>query len=128
MNQSVAQIPAFRLKKPCANCPFLKVGGIELAPNRLESIASDLANDDSRPFHCHKTVYAKSDRYQGPGQHAICVGSMAYLMKIGRPNVMMRMGMAFGVWSPDLVEPYFDKIIEPHPLESDRFREPTCEH
>lgn len=26
----------FRLKAPCANCPFLKAGGIELNSGRLE--------------------------------------------------------------------------------------------
>jgi hypothetical protein len=36
----------FRLKAPCANCPFLKAGGIELNPGRLEGIKAHLLRDD----------------------------------------------------------------------------------
>lgn len=36
---------AFRLKKPCANCPFLKCGAIDLAPGRLDSIIAQLVGD-----------------------------------------------------------------------------------
>ena len=47
----------FRLKAPCANCPFLKAGGIELNPGRLEGIKAHLLRDDYSSFYCHKTTH-----------------------------------------------------------------------
>ena len=44
----------FRLKKPCANCPFLKEGAIPLSRGRLEGIISTLIEDDQSTFQCHK--------------------------------------------------------------------------
>ena len=49
----------FRLKKPCANCPFLKEGAIPLSRGRLEGIISTLIEDDHSTFQCHKTVHSK---------------------------------------------------------------------
>jgi len=36
----------FKLRRPCANCPFLKQGAIELAPGRLDGIVETLVSDD----------------------------------------------------------------------------------
>jgi len=36
----------YRLKKPCANCPFRNQGAISLAPGRLEGIIDTLLGDD----------------------------------------------------------------------------------
>ena len=49
----------YRLKKPCANCPFLKEGAIPLSRGRLEGIISTLIEDDHSTFQCHKTVHSK---------------------------------------------------------------------
>ncbi|MGX4925847.1 hypothetical protein ACUYF2_24335 (plasmid) [Escherichia coli] len=93
-----------RLKKPCANCPFRKEGAIELAPGRLEGIINDIVENDMTTFHCHKTVHSKSGgewdeegNYAPSGQESMCAGAAAYLMKIGRPTVAMR--IAFGTHS-----------------------------
>lgn len=40
----------FRLKKPCANCPFLKEGAIPLSRGRLEGIISTLVENDHSTF------------------------------------------------------------------------------
>ncbi|EHD8952103.1 hypothetical protein OCP19_004830 [Salmonella enterica subsp. enterica serovar Typhimurium] len=92
-----------RLKKPCANCPFRKEGAIELAPGRLEGIINDIVENDMTTFHCHKTVHLKSGgewdeegNYAPSGQESMCAGAAAYLMKIGRPTVAMRIAFAFG--------------------------------
>ncbi|EEV4387873.1 hypothetical protein C1Y74_004939 [Escherichia coli] len=92
-----------RLKKPCANCPFRKEGAIELALGRLEGIINDIVENDMTTFHCHKTVHSKSGgewdeegNYAPSGQESMCAGAAAYLMKIGRPTVAMRIAFAFG--------------------------------
>jgi hypothetical protein len=98
----------FALKKPCDNCPFLKDGAIELHEGRLEGIIDDITNDDTKVFHCHKTVHNKrtggdlSDdgEYTASGHESHCVGAMAYLLKIRRPNVAMRLGMALRMFDP----------------------------
>ncbi|MFC6674062.1 hypothetical protein [Marinobacterium aestuariivivens] len=93
----------FRLKKPCQNCPFRIEGAIELAPGRLEGIVKDIVENDMTTFHCHKTVHSKNGgewdeegNYVASGQEAMCAGAAAYLMKVGRPTVAMRMAFAVG--------------------------------
>ena len=90
-----------RLKKPCANCPFRKEGAIELVPGRLEGIINDIVENDMTTFHCHKTVHSKSGgewdeegNYAPSGQESMCAGAAAYLMKIGRPTVAMRIALS----------------------------------
>lgn len=51
----------FRLKAPCANCPFLKAGGIKLNPGRLEGIKTHLLQDDFSSFYCHKTTHSTGE-------------------------------------------------------------------
>ena len=103
---------AFALKKPCANCPFLKEGAIELCEGRLEGIIQDISEDDYSGFMCHKTVHSKvggewtededgETTYHASGRESQCVGALVYLEKIGRPNVRMRLGQAFGAYNPD---------------------------
>lgn len=48
----------YRLKKPCANCPFLKdaAKAIRLHPDRVPSIIEDLLSGRSTGFSCHKTL------------------------------------------------------------------------
>lgn len=92
------------LKKPCANCPFRKEGAIELRPGRVEGIIKDLLKDDHNTFQCHKTTHTK--------QVAACYGAMTYLLKAGRPNIMMRLGLIFKMLDFDLMRKQFDKIIE----------------
>lgn len=105
----------YRLKRPCANCPFLKVGAIELQPGRLDGIVSDLLESDQGTFQCHKTVHCArggewdgEDNYQPSGHEAMCAGAAALLMKRGRPTVSMRFAFVTGAASPsdwDAVQP-----------------------
>lgn len=98
----------FRLKQPCANCPFRKVGAIELRPGRVEGIISGLLDEDSSSFDCHKTVHSSrggtwSDEqgYQPSGHEAMCAGAAALLMKRERPTVGMRFAFVLGAVSPN---------------------------
>lgn len=96
-----------RLKRPCSSCPFLKQGGLVLAPGRLDGITSGLLEDDHRPFPCHKTVHAPhggefdgEGHYMPSGREAMCAGAAAYRMKHRRPSVSMRVAFATGVAAP----------------------------
>jgi hypothetical protein len=111
----------FKLRKPCSNCPFLKDGAIELNPGRVEGIIEDLLVDDHSSFYCHKTVHNdksggewdEEGEYHATGKESMCAGAMIYLEKVGRPNVPMRLGRAYRIYSPDVLAPHFDKVIEP---------------
>jgi hypothetical protein len=111
----------FKLRQPCANCPFLKQGAIELAPGRLDGIVETLVSDDRSSFHCHKTVHNErtggdwddEGNYAASGYESMCAGAMIYLEKMGRPTVGMRVGRVLGMYSPDNLAPHFDAVIEP---------------
>lgn len=92
------------LKKPCANCPFLRDGAIDLDPGRLEGIVRNLESDDGINFQCHKTVHGPKggdwveddsgeNQYEPSGQESMCVGSAIYMLKIGRPSISMRFAL-----------------------------------
>lgn len=113
----------FKMKKPCANCPFLKEGAIELAKGRLESIIESLMNDHNH-FQCHKTVHGKQggewfedengeERYEPSGNESQCVGSMIYLLKAKAPNVTMRLAASFKMLSFDELMKQANDIIDP---------------
>lgn len=108
-----------RLKKPCANCPFLKEGGVELVPGRLEGIVDDLIKDDRSTFHCHKLVYSKAGghhdgdgHYVPSGHEAMCAGAAAVLMKRGRPTITMRYAFVTGQADPKDWDSTFDEVID----------------
>lgn len=111
----------FKLHRPCANCPFLKQGAIELVPGRLDGIVKTLVSDDHSAFHCHKTVHNdrtggecnQKGNYVASGHESMCAGAMIYLEKLGRPTVGMRLGRVLGMYSPDDLAPHFDAVIEP---------------
>jgi hypothetical protein len=110
---------AYRLKKPCANCPFRKEGAIDLQPGRVPGIIEHLLSDDMNGFPCHKTTYGEGSdedddgNYIPNGKEAQCVGAMAFLRKVGRPNVGMRLAMAFGIVDPAKLDALADLIIDP---------------
>lgn len=92
-----------RLKQPCANCPFLKKGAIEIREGRLEGIINGLFEDDTSTFQCHKTVHTKNGgtfdddgKYDTSGKEAMCAGAAAYLMKKENPTVLMRIAFLTG--------------------------------
>jgi hypothetical protein len=99
----------FDLKRPCANCPFRKVGAIELHPQRLPSIVAGLLANDRDWFKCHKTLHLPRDR-----RDSQCVGSMVYLLKVDAPSVSMRMAAAFGWLDFDELRALYPEIIDPH--------------
>lgn len=114
----------FALKKPCANCPFLKEGAIDLAPGRLDGIIEHLTTDDMATFQCHKTVHSKrggeweededgNSKYIPSGRESYCAGALIYLEKARKPTVAMRLGRAYGLYRPDEFKPHQGLVIEP---------------
>jgi hypothetical protein len=111
-------------KKPCANCPFLKVGAISLRPGRLEGIIADLLADDHIIFQCHETVYCPKGGewivdedgderyYQASANESHCVGAMIYLLKARSPNVAMRLAAGFKLISFDALREQSEKVID----------------
>lgn len=107
------------LKSPCANCPFLKKGAIELRPGRIEEIMERI-EDDTIIFPCHKTV--RYDKANDDEESVVpfmdssaCAGAMIYLAKIGRPNIAMRLGARMGLISEADLMAQSDKVIDPPP-------------
>jgi hypothetical protein len=98
----------FAMKRPCENCPFLKVGAIPLAPGRVEGIVRDLLTNDYALFHCHKTVHHSVkggewredddgvERYVPSGKESACVGALIFCLKAGRPPVALRLALMTG--------------------------------
>lgn len=114
----------FALRKPCANCPFRRKGAIELMPGRLEGIVSDLLEDDTSTFTCHKTLKAMPEPVDDDNDgllqrrayregEKMCAGAAAYLMKQGRPTVGMRYSILKGIIS-------WDQWLDAQPLVIDR--------
>lgn len=108
----------FKLKKPCENCPFRKVGAIQLRPGRVEAIVDGLIRNDQSTFHCHKTVHGPKGGGDGEltGEESYCTGSMIYLQKIGQPNVAMRMGAGLKMFKPDDLAAQYDVVLDEIPI------------
>ncbi|MBD8089061.1 hypothetical protein IFT48_03635 [Pseudomonas fluorescens] len=105
----------YKMKKPCANCPFLKEGAIELRPGRVEHILDGMMKDDHKPFLCHKTLDGferEEGGYQAAGTEKMCAGASAVLWKRRMPTVGMRMALALRIAEPELWEQNFDKTID----------------
>jgi len=98
-----------RLKRPCANCPFLVHGAIQLNPTRLSGIKRDLLADDHSSFDCHKITHSPQGgtfndddgEYTPSGNEAMCAGAAAFLWQQGRPNMAMRFALVLGEASKD---------------------------
>ena len=111
----------YRLKKPCANCPFKKEGAIDLAEGRVEGIANDLMEGTYGTFQCHKTVHTKkggewneeTGEYESSGHESMCAGAAAYLMRAGNPTHSMRFAIGTGHLDPDQWNPIMGELVEP---------------
>ena len=94
----------FKLKRPCANCPFRKGQGSAFRLNiaRLSKVMHDAA-----AFQCHKTVdYGTDDPDARQGNHRQqCAGLMAVLHRADQPNSIMQVGVRFGAFDPGELDP-----------------------
>lgn len=117
----------YSLKKPCKNCPFLKEGGIELSPGRVEGIIDDLVTGRSSSFSCHKTVHSKhggewaegedgEEVYKSSGNEKQCAGSLIMMEKMGKRTQLMQVMQRFGQYKPEALIPHHDLVIDPPQL------------
>lgn len=96
----------FDLKKPCAECPFIKGSATNttLAEGRLDGIVDDIR--DGATFTCHKTL-EKPSREQ---QH--CGGALIFLEREENPNQMMRIAERMGLYDYTKLDMTADIIDE----------------
>lgn len=82
----------FGLTKPCANCPFRKIGGVRfLGRERAEKIIGAEGT-----FSCHKTTGAEG-RKPRTGEQC-CAGFLLVRENMRRPNQFMRIMERLGVY------------------------------
>lgn len=88
----------FDLKRPCASCPFLRVGGIRLTKGRIREIAATTTNPGAT-FACHKTTGAVDGDADlvvtAASQH--CAGALVYADKQGTSSQMARIAERLGM-------------------------------
>lgn len=112
----------YALKKPCANCPFLKdrSKAIDLKPGRVTGIISSLVAGHATGFSCHKTTRKGEEvedddgevHYVPSGSELECAGAMAVLEKIGHRTQLMQVMGRIGVYDPEQYIPLFDLVID----------------
>lgn len=122
---SSSKFNPYALKKPCANCPFLKdqSKAIELQPGRVEGIIEGLLDGSASSFACHKTTHSGDwietedgeESYQSSGKEQQCAGSLAVLEKIGRPTQLMQVMGRLDLYKPEQYIPLFDLVIDYDP-------------
>jgi hypothetical protein len=78
----------FDLKRPCATCPFLKVGGIRLHKDRAREIAGYFTDAQGGTFACHSTIDYNQDEDNDDEQ--MCVGGMVFADKQNKANQIVR--------------------------------------
>lgn len=110
----------FALRRPCANCPFRKEGGVPLQPGRLAGIVEGLVSGEHTTFHCHKTVHGPrggdwddEGTYRASNQESMCAGAIILLEKAHRPTLAMRLGVALGMHDPARLAAHHSEIVDP---------------
>lgn len=123
----MAEWNPYSLKKPCANCPFLKdkSKAIDLHPDRVPGIIRDLQSGEATSFSCHKTVYHRKtggqwvedengeERYEQSGNEKQCAGSLIVMQKLGIETQLMQVMRRMGIYHPEDFKKYWDLVIDP---------------
>lgn len=105
----------FRLKRPCAECPFLKQGGIRLTRARTDEVANYFINVSGRhpwtgaTFPCHKTVVDVEDEDESDDARALrmdfemCTGGIIFGLKQQEQSTAVQLGTRlFGLKTEEL--------------------------
>lgn len=87
----------FDMKRPCDNCPFLKVGGIRLTFLRVQEVAGGMLSTNGAKFACHKTVEYDFDG-EGANRNGQkhCAGALIFAEKHQTATQMMRISEGLG--------------------------------
>lgn len=119
-DQKTATRSPFKLKRPCAKCPFrtdVPGGGAFIRRDRAVEIAQALANGST--FHCHSTVDYTAEDLDGntmpnTSDSEFCAGAMIMLEKTDQPNQMMRIGERLGSYDPSALDMDAPVVDSPH--------------
>lgn len=104
----------FKLKKPCADCPFKKDVNLHLSKARKQEIADGLKLKGTT-FACHKTV-DYHDEVEDKSQH--CAGALLIIENNEIPNQMTQVAERLGLYTPseltghDEVFNSFEEFVE----------------
>jgi hypothetical protein len=92
----------YTLKRPCAECPFRKAGGVKVTRGRAVEIANSL---DRAEFPCHKTVdhSVNTEGDVGPDSEH-CAGALLMLEAEGAPSQMMRICERLGIYDRNALD------------------------
>jgi hypothetical protein len=129
----------FDLPRPCENCPFRRVGGIRLHPERARALAESQSHPDGESFPCHKTVPDEvqetltaietewpeaNDAFRQQGAGVIwpkgmqyCAGAIVFAHKQGHQPAVLQIAERIGVLRPELgdrgtTDAVFDSVLE----------------
>ncbi len=116
----------YALKKPCANCPFLKdkTKAIQLHEDRVPGIIESLLDESATGFSCHKTVHHSKtggdwvenedgeEVYENSGKEQQCAGALIVLEKMGRPTQLMQIMGRLGVYNPEQLIASYEAVID----------------
>lgn len=80
----------FDLRRPCAECPFLRKSSY-LSAARGQEIAEITISGD-KTFTCHKTLRTKAEQH--------CAGALIMSERRGRPNAMHQVAERLGIYDP----------------------------
>jgi hypothetical protein len=104
------------MNSPCANCPFLREGGIRLTSARVDEIAGMMLSPHGGEFPCHKTTREGSDGdLHATAESAHCGGALLFAEKNGNSTQMMRIAERLGLYDPSQLKGHdrvFDTVEE----------------
>jgi hypothetical protein len=86
----------FKLKRPCATCPFRTDVDGYLRRGRAIEIATSIAN--GAIFSCHKTVEYELDEEPITKESSFCAGALLVMENEGAPNQAVRMAERMGLY------------------------------
>lgn len=105
----------FKLKTPCANCPFRTDVKAYLTQGRAEEIAEGITTEQ-QTFTCHKTLSRDDDgNTLNSQQEQHCAGALIMLEHMDKPNQMMRIAERLGMYDRrqlDMDAPVFKTDVE----------------
>lgn len=105
----------YDVKRPCADCPFRREGGVRLLKSRIRQIVRGITTNPGARFSCHKTTGVMGVRAHG-GEQA-CAGALIFADKQGRLDFpqLNRICLRLGMLKPDELkdrDAVFDSLAE----------------
>lgn len=102
----------FRLKKPCADCPFIR-DNEHISTEQLEAFVKNILEHEFLTRMCIETTDSSAwetiegkRTYHPTGQEAMCAGAAAFLIKRNNPTLAMSVAFSTNIIPLD----YWDEI------------------